>query len=141
LWYGFRRMSPIAQAGAIAVRRHGPKPLVLIARSKKNPREWIFPKGHIEPGETPAETAIRELQEEAGVTGEIVRSIGVSIFAGPKGEVEVTYFLVRFAREQASPEGREKQWTSFREAKRLVTFADAPRLLSAAEDALRELGL
>jgi diadenosine hexaphosphate hydrolase (ATP-forming) len=134
-------MSHIAQAGAIAVRREGSKSLVLIARAKKNPLEWIFPKGHIEPGETASETAIRELQEEAGVSGEIVRPIGVSIFASPRGEVEVTYFLVRSAAEQPSPEGREKRWTSFRDARRLVTFPDAPRLLSAAEHATRELGL
>src|SRR5436190_1051738 len=134
-------MSHIAQAGAIAVRRDAGKPLVLIARSKKNPAEWIFPKGHIEPGEAAAETAVRELQEEAGVSGEVVRSIGVSIFTSPRGDVEVTYFLVRFVRGAPSPEGRETQWTSFREARRLVTFADAPRLLNAAEQAMRELGL
>src|SRR5439155_23315265 len=78
LWYGFQPMSYIAQAGAITIRRQGPTPMVLLARAKKNPLEWIFPKGHIEPGETAAETAVRELQEEAGVAGEIVRSIGVS---------------------------------------------------------------
>jgi 8-oxo-dGTP pyrophosphatase MutT (NUDIX family) len=134
-------MSHIAQAGAVAVRRESAKPLVLVVRSRKNPLGWTLPKGHIDPGERAAETAIRELHEEAGVTGEIVRSIGVSIFTSPRGEVEVTYFLVRFVDAEPSPEGRETKWVSFRDARRLLTFADAPRLLTAAEHATGELGL
>jgi len=73
--------------------------------------------------------------------GEIVRSIGVSIFESPRGEVEVTYFLVRFVGTAPSRESREIQWVSFRDARRLVTFPDAARLLGAAEHAVRELGL
>ena len=134
-------MSHIAQAGAITVRRENSSTKVLLARARRNPLEWIFTKGHIEPGETAEETAIRELEEEAGVAGEIVRSIGVSIFQSPRGEVEVTYFLVRFVGTATSHESREIRWVSFREARRLVTFPDAPRLLGAAEHAVRELGL
>jgi 8-oxo-dGTP pyrophosphatase MutT (NUDIX family) len=134
-------MSHIAQAGAVTVRRHNSSARVLLARARRNPLEWIFPKGHIEPGETAEETALRELQEEAGVVGEIVRSIGVSIFESPRGEVEVTYFLVRFVGTTPSRESREIQWVSFRDARRLVTFPDASRLLGAAEHAVRELGL
>jgi diadenosine hexaphosphate hydrolase (ATP-forming) len=29
--------------------------------------KWVFPKGHIDPGETPLEAALREVAEEAGV--------------------------------------------------------------------------
>jgi 8-oxo-dGTP pyrophosphatase MutT (NUDIX family) len=134
-------MSHIAQAGALTVRRDESGARVLLARARRNPQEWIFPKGHIEPGEAAEETAIRELQEETGVAGEIVRSIGVSIFESPAGKVEVTYFLVRFTGTGPSRESREIQWVSFRDARRLVTFADAPRLLGAAEHAVRELAL
>ncbi|HEX7003881.1 MAG TPA: NUDIX domain-containing protein [Trueperaceae bacterium] len=28
---------------------------------------WVFPKGHVDPGETPLEAALREVVEEAGV--------------------------------------------------------------------------
>ena len=34
---------------------------------------WLFPKGHIEPGETALETAIREVKEECGLS---VRALG-----------------------------------------------------------------
>ena len=33
---------------------------------------WNFPKGHVEAGESEGEAAIRELQEEAGITVELI---------------------------------------------------------------------
>lgn len=33
---------------------------------------WSFPKGHTEPGETELETALRELQEETGLSAELI---------------------------------------------------------------------
>jgi len=41
-------------------RRRGDEMSILLVRAKKNPSIWIFPKGHIENGETPQETALRE---------------------------------------------------------------------------------
>ena len=38
---------------------------VLLLKHKSG--SWVFPKGHIEPGETSLETALREVEEEAGV--------------------------------------------------------------------------
>ena len=35
----------------------------------RNARLWLPPGGHVEPGEDPARTAVRELDEELGVTG------------------------------------------------------------------------
>ena len=134
-------MSPIAQAGAIAVRRNGSRVEVLIARAKRNPLEWIFPKGHIEPGETAEKAALRELQEETGVAGEIVRPLGASTFLSLRGQVEVAYFLVRFTGTAPSLESRQIRWVRFDEACALVTFPDAARLVDAAERAAAEAKL
>jgi len=30
--------------------------------------DWVFPKGHVEEGETPLQAALREVREEAGIT-------------------------------------------------------------------------
>src|SRR6476646_10984685 len=62
-------MGVVRQAGAIAVRKSGAAHEVFIVRAKKNPGDWIFPKGHIEPGESAPDAAVRELLEEGGVIG------------------------------------------------------------------------
>lgn len=120
------------QAGAVAVRGRGSDAQVLVVRARKNPQHWIFPKGHIEKGESAEDAALRELREEGGVDGAISRLLGVSTFESVNEQVTVSYFLVRFARTVPSEELRELRWTSFDEARRLLTFEDARQLLDEA---------
>ena len=129
-------MPPIRQAGAITVRDTDNGPEVLLVRAKSDPRQWIFPKGHQEKGETLAETAVRELKEEGGVVGDPLKSVGVSTFRWGDEEVEVTYFLVRDTGRMGKAE-REVAWKSFADAKKLVSFDDARWLLDKAQDLLR----
>ncbi|BDR55425.1 hypothetical protein KIMH_15360 [Bombiscardovia apis] len=50
--------------------------VAIIARhSRSGHLEWCLPKGHIEKGETPEQTAVREVHEETGILGEVVDSI------------------------------------------------------------------
>ena len=50
--------------------------VAIIARHSRNGHlEWCLPKGHIEKGETPQQTAVREVHEETGILGEVVESI------------------------------------------------------------------
>jgi 8-oxo-dGTP pyrophosphatase MutT (NUDIX family) len=127
---------PIRQAGAITV-RDTPKGFeVLLVRAKRDPRQWIFPKGHQEKGETLAETAVRELKEEGGVVGDAVKSVGVSTFWWGDDEVEVTYFLVRDTGRKGKAE-RDVAWKTFADAKKLVSFDDARWLLDKAQQMLR----
>ena len=51
-------------------------PEYLLVTSKSNPNKWIFPAGHVEPGETPEFAALREVREEAGITAEILYELG-----------------------------------------------------------------
>ena len=50
--------------------------VAIIARhSRSGHLEWCLPKGHIEKGETPEQTAVREVHEETGILGEVIDSI------------------------------------------------------------------
>lgn len=50
--------------------------VAIIARHSRNGHlEWCLPKGHIEKGETPQQTAVREVHEETGILGEVIESI------------------------------------------------------------------
>lgn len=79
---------------------------VLLVRRKFPPGEglWCLPIGFAELGETIAEAALRELLEETGVTGRVVRLINVESSYGPfYGDVLVVAFEVEklLGREQA----------------------------------------
>jgi ADP-ribose pyrophosphatase YjhB (NUDIX family) len=50
---------------------------------------WSYAKGRIDPGETPRQTARRELTEETGLTGRIIGAIGDF-----KGDTGITRFYV-----------------------------------------------
>jgi 8-oxo-dGTP pyrophosphatase MutT (NUDIX family) len=132
-------MHRVAQAGGIVVRQDGDRLSVLLVKAKKDPTVWIFPKGHIEPGETAEAAALRETQEEAGVDGELVGPVGAPLeYQSGREPVSVQYFLIRAVTESPSSEGREKQWFSFDEALKALAFEDSRRLVRAAKAALEK---
>jgi 8-oxo-dGTP pyrophosphatase MutT (NUDIX family) len=61
------------RAAAICYRRGSREVQFLLVRTRAG-TTWTFPKGHVEPGESPREAAAREAREEAGVTGDVASS-------------------------------------------------------------------
>src|SRR5437588_13078212 len=90
---------------------------VLLVRAKPAPHDWVLPKGHIEKGESPAETAAREVREEAGVEAEPGAEAGVLEFESPKsGHVRSLYFVMRYVRDVPREDDREIRWCAIDEA-------------------------
>lgn len=93
-------------AGVIVFHRgdSGCRFLLLLSRLTKRPL-WEFPKGGVDEGETVAEAALRELREETGLGGDVIRIIDEFQhreeyrFTSGRGDnrtlirKEVTYFL------------------------------------------------
>jgi 8-oxo-dGTP pyrophosphatase MutT (NUDIX family) len=50
---------------------------VIARRNRAGRLEWCLPKGHLEGDETPEQAAVREIAEETGIVGRIVRHLGV----------------------------------------------------------------
>lgn len=134
---------PRRAAGAVVFRRteHGVRLLVL--RAYKN---WDFPKGLIEPGETELDAAKRETAEETGLTdlgfpfGDACRD--TVAYAGGKvaryfiaetGEAEIE---LPVSAELGRPEHHEWRWVSYDEAEELLP----PRLGIVLDWARRTIG-
>ncbi len=126
-------MTVVEQGGGIVFRRDRAGISILLVRAKRDPSAWIFPKGHIEPGETARATAVRETREEAGVEGEAIGEIGdPQEFEWLGRWYRVQYFLIRMTSESDETDGREKAWFPFDEALDRVSFTSARDLLRQA---------
>jgi len=127
--------------------------LVLHSATVRNPRaKWEFPKGGMEAGETPRETAAREFQEETGLTrwefreGFEQRLSYTYIRRGRKVVKTVTYYiaevldatpLIRSPEHVEDPFGQWYQWGSFEEISRLLYHAKIRQVFAEADAWLR----
>jgi 8-oxo-dGTP pyrophosphatase MutT (NUDIX family) len=106
---------------------------VLLVRAKPAPHDWVLPKGHIEKDETPAETAVREVREEAGVEATAGREVGMLEFESPKsGAVRSVYFVMQHVRDVEAEDDREIRWCTLDEALKLIRFENARELVERA---------
>ena len=71
-------LEEISAGGVVVDVRDHQAYLALIARHNRAGRvEWCLPKGHIEAGETLVQTAEREVEEETGIKGRALVTLGV----------------------------------------------------------------
>jgi diadenosine hexaphosphate hydrolase (ATP-forming) len=117
------------------MRNGEPEFLLVTARSPRV--EWVYPKGHIDPGEDAAEAAVREVEEEAGVGAAIVQVVGdVTVRIGAAEQV-VRYFLMTTTEEGEPREGRAYAWLGAADALARLTFPESRDSLRSAIEALR----
>ncbi|MBU1395118.1 MAG: NUDIX domain-containing protein [Gammaproteobacteria bacterium] len=134
---------PAFSAGVVVARRAGSGWRLLVLRAYRN---WDFPKGRVEPGETPLDAAIRETAEEAGISDLAFRWGEGYCETEPYRQGKVArYYLAETTRtsitlpvspELGRPEHDEWRWVSLDEAARLLP----PRLQPVLAWAGRQLG-
>lgn len=69
---------------------------VLMIRHRNG--SWVFPKGHIERGESKVDAAVREVEEEAGVQASVLdpRQTWQTSYVNPRREARrITWYLLR----------------------------------------------
>ena len=125
-------MSRYSHAGGVVARTIDGERKYLLVEASRRPGQWVLPKGHIEPGETPEEAAVREVEEEAGVRAVVVARAGENEYAVDKEPVRVVFFLMRYLGEASRQEDRDVAWRRYDEALRLLRFDDTRRVLTQA---------
>lgn len=87
--------------------------ILLQKRAKKDWDGYVFPGGHVEPGESIVQCVIREMREETGLTIADPRLCGVKQFPIDGGRYIVFLFQAdRFEGELCSSEEGEVEWVS-----------------------------
>jgi 8-oxo-dGTP pyrophosphatase MutT (NUDIX family) len=115
-------MNQMKCAGGIVIGDGG---AIAMVRSK-NSQSWLFPKGHIEEGETDEEASLREIEEETGLKNlEYIDNLGE--FTRPAiGELEertvhmYLYLAPMHATLSPTLEIEEARWVPFREVAELL---------------------
>ena len=131
-------------AGGVCVRRMRGRDYVAAVRVKRG-TVLALPKGHIDPGESSAEAARREVREEAGVSGELVEKLGDVRYwyrrDGDRVMKNVAFFLFRYRSGSVRDHDHEvdsAEWVPLEEAPRLLEYRGEREMAEAALSALRQ---
>ncbi|WP_457600078.1 NUDIX hydrolase [Hydrogenivirga sp.] len=110
----------------------------------KNPSGvWSFPKGNVEKGESPEETAVREVYEETGIRGKITDYLGeISYWYRLGGErifKKVKYYLIDYVSGDPKPswEVQDAKFFPIEEAQKLLKYKGDREIFSKALERLR----
>jgi 8-oxo-dGTP pyrophosphatase MutT (NUDIX family) len=137
-------------AGGFVLDRRGPLPkAALIARQDRRGRlVWSLPKGHVEPGETTEDAAVREVFEETGIHGSIIASLGTIDFwfmADDRRIHKTVHHYLLDAHDDvlsdADIEVVEVAWVPLDEVAARLRYADERRLVDRVHDVLADLAL
>jgi|GEM_PF-4569964 len=100
----------VRKAAAMVVKQSGSGYEYLLISARVDPACRVFPQGHVDPGETPEATAIRETREEAGLEIRIEKKVGF-FFQERNGTVfQTDIFLATPVRDVTADENRRVDW-------------------------------
>jgi 8-oxo-dGTP pyrophosphatase MutT (NUDIX family) len=132
-------------AGGLVLDRRRTRAAVIGRLDRGGKLLWSLPKGHIEPGETAEQTAVREVAEETGIESRVLHPLGTIDywFVAEDRRVHKTvhHFLLEAMGGELSDEDvevTEVAWVPLGELEELLAYADERRLVRRATELLSE---
>ncbi len=134
-------------AGGVVFRMENGRPLFLLIRDSYD--NWGFPKGHVERDEAPDRAALREVEEETGLSGLDLRDAIDTIdwyFRFRKRLIHKVchFYLMESADSETRPQLEEGitecSWLPLREALERISYANARGVLERAAGMVGEEG-
>jgi 8-oxo-dGTP pyrophosphatase MutT (NUDIX family) len=134
-------------AGGVVLKTIRGRPMVAAIRPQGKPAGiWALPKGNLDAGERPEETAIREVFEETGVHAHLVEKLGDVKYTYTRRGGErvfkiVSFYLLRAGRgrlgdieERMRVEVAEARWLPLDEAPELFAYGGEREMVKKARD-------
>jgi 8-oxo-dGTP pyrophosphatase MutT (NUDIX family) len=126
-------------AGGVVVRKFRGRPYIAAVRVKGG-QVLALPKGHIDPGESAAEAATREVREETGVHATLIEKLRDIRYwyvrGGKRIFKQVSFFLFRYRSGSLSDHDHEvvsAEWVPLDEAPKLLSYRGEREVAVAAK--------
>lgn len=139
-------MEEFSAGGIVYKTEHGN--IVVLISQHSGHHGWVFPKGHVGDtvkNETVEEAAIREVQEETGIVGKILKKLPLTnywyIFNGQKRHKTVRYFLMKYASGDSADHGWEMEnvaWLPVSEIGQKLTYDGDKKVWEKAKKLLKQ---
>lgn len=138
-------MKEVVSCGGIVIFRG--KILLLYKNYTGHYDGWVLPKGTVEDGETYEQTALREVNEEAGVSPKIIKYVGQTSFQFYAGDEQikknVNWYLMMGENYYSKPQQEEyfedSGYYKYHEAYHLLKFANEKEILNRAYNMYQKL--
>lgn len=126
-------------AGGVVVRNMRGQPFMAAVRVKDG-TVLALPKGHIDPGESAAEAATREVREETGLEATLIEKLDDITYWYERGGTRVlkavSFFLFRYRSGSVEDHDHEvdsAEWVPLAEAPKLLSYRGEKKVAAAAQ--------
>lgn len=144
-------MLPIEQCyGVIVVLREEQDKFLILEHNDTKDDNWSFAKGHTEEGETPIQTAIRELEEETGIKEKEIEILDIPLIheeyeifrRGEKRLKVIEYFIGVVTNDKVKIDGDEicaYKWATYEEALNIFKHKERKQALYEVQKYLENM--
>jgi 8-oxo-dGTP diphosphatase len=128
--------TPLRAAGGVVLRAAGGRRHQVAVIHRPSADDWTLPKGKLDAGETAEAAALREVQEETGLSCQLLRPLGCTFYIDRRGRGKIACFwLMRpiSGRFRRSREVDRLRWVTSDKALDMLSYERDRAMVGRAE--------